>query len=89
MKRKPIDVDELKKAFRINNGKLERIDLRRADNKWKVVENKKNHNSGYCHVGFNGRMISYHVIIWILSTGEDIPQGMEIDHINGMISFYH
>ena len=82
-KRNPIDVEELKKTFRIRNGKLERIDLRRADNKWKVVENKKNHSTGYCHVGFNGRMISYHVIIWILSTGEDIPQGMEIDHING------
>ena len=38
--RKPIDVDELKKTFRINNGKLERIDLRRTDGKWKVVKIK-------------------------------------------------
>jgi hypothetical protein len=83
MKRKPIDVDELKKVFRINNGKLERIDLRRTDGKWKVVDNKKNHTGGYCQVGFNGRMIKYHVIIWILSTGKDIPEGMDIDHING------
>lgn len=82
-KRKPIDVDELKKTFRINNGKLERIDLRRTDGKWKVVDNKKNHNTGYCQVNFNGIMVRYHVIIWILSTGKDIPQGMEIDHING------
>ena len=82
-KRNPIDVDELKKVFRINNGKLERIDLRRTDGKWTVVENKKNHNDGYCHVNFNGENISYHVIIWILSTGKDIPQGLEIDHING------
>ena len=82
-KRKPIDVDELKKTFRINNGKLERIDLRRTDGKWKVVDNKKNHTDGYCRVNFNGRMVSYHVIVWILSTGKDIPQGMEIDHING------
>ena len=82
-KRKPIDVDELKKAFRINNGKLERIDLRRADDKWKVVDNKKNHTEGYCRVNFNGRMVAYHVIVRILSTGEDITQGMEIDHING------
>lgn len=83
MKRKPIDVEELKKTFRINNGKLERIDLRRTDGKWKVIENKKNHNSGYCQVMLNRRMMLYHVIIWILSTGKDIPQGMEIDHING------
>jgi hypothetical protein len=83
MKRKPIDVEELKKTFRIRNGNLERIDLRRTDGKWKVVENKKNHNIGYCQVYFNGRMVKYHVIIWILSTGEDIPQGYELDHING------
>ena len=83
MKRIPIDVDELKKTFRINNGKLERIDLRRTDGKWKVVENKSNDGYGYCRVGFNGILVRYHVIIWILSTGKDIPQGMEIDHING------
>ena len=83
MERIPIDVDELKKTFRIRNGKLERIDLRRTDGKWKVIENKKNHNTGYCQVMLNRRMMLYHVIIWILSTGKDIPQGMEIDHING------
>ena len=86
-KRKPIDVEELRKTFRIRNGNLERIDLRRTDGKWKVVENKSNDGSndghGYCQVWLNGRMILYHVIIWILSTGKDIPQGMEIDHING------
>ena len=81
-KRKPIDVDELKKTFRINNGKLERIDLRRTDGKWKVVDNKDN-NDGYCHVSFNGTRVFYHVIIWILSTGKDIPKGMQIDHKNG------
>ena len=82
-RRKPIDVDELKKTFRINNGKLERIDLRRTDGKWKVVENKSNDGQGYCRVSFNGREVLYHVIVWILSTGKDIPQGMDIDHING------
>ena len=82
-KRKPIDVDELKKTFRINNGNLERIDLRRTDGKWKVVENKSNNGHGYCYVCFNGRRVAYHAIVWILSTGKDIPQGMEIDHING------
>ena len=83
MRRKPIDVEELRKTFRIRNGNLERIDLRRTDGKWKVVENKSNNGYGYCQVWFNGIRILYHVIIWILSTGKDIPQGMEIDHING------
>ena len=82
-KRKPIDVEELKKAFRIRNGKLERIYLRRTYGKWKVVENKSNNGHGYCQVMLNGTKILYHVIIWILSTDKDIPQGMEIDHING------
>ena len=73
----------MKKTFRINNGKLERIDLRRTDGKWTVVENKSNDGKGYCRVYFNGRMVFYHVIIWILSTGKDIPEGMQIDHKNG------
>ena len=83
MKRIPINVDELKKVFRIRNGKLERIDLRRTDGKWKVIENKSNDGHGYCRVGFNGILVRYHVIVWILSTGKDIPEGMQIDHKNG------
>jgi len=83
MKRKPINVDELKKVFRIRNGNLERIDYHHNHGKWTVVDNKKNNSGGYCQVRFNGTRVLYHVIIWILSTGKDIPHGMEIDHING------
>jgi hypothetical protein len=83
IERKPIDVDELKKVFRIKNGNLERLNYNYPNGKWTVVKNWGNQHDGYCHVGFNGRMIGYHSIIWVLSTGEDIPQGMEIDHING------
>ena len=82
-KRKPIDVEELKKVFRIRNGNLERINYLYPNGKWTVVNNKKNHSDGYCQVGFNGTKVLYHVIIWILSTGKDIPKGMQIDHING------
>ena len=82
-KRKPIDVEELKKVFRIRNGNLERINYHYTNGKWAVVNNKKNHTGGYCQVRFNVRMVLYHVIVWILSTGKDIPQGMDIDHING------
>ena len=83
MKRIPIDVDELKKVFRIRNGNLERINYHYPNGKWTVVENKSNDGHGYCRVYFNGRMVRYHVIIWILSTGKDIPEGMQIDHKNG------
>ena len=82
-KRKPIDVEELKKVFRIRNGKLERIDLRRTDGKWKVVDNKNNNSYGYCQVNFNGRRIYYHSIVWMLYNKKDIPANLEIDHING------
>jgi hypothetical protein len=81
--RKPIDVDEVKKTFRIRNGNLERLNYRYPNGKWTVVKNWGNNGGGYCQVGFNGTMIYYHNIIWILSTGKDIPQGLEIDHING------
>ena len=82
-KRKPIDVDELKKVFRIRNGNLERLNYHYPNGKWTVVENKNNTGNGYCQVGFNGRVVQYHNIVWVLSTGNDIPQGMDIDHING------
>jgi hypothetical protein len=82
-KRTPIDVEELKKVVRIRDGNLERLNYHYPNGKWTVVENKKNHNKGYCQVWLNGTNILYHVIIWILSTGKDIPQGYELDHING------
>ncbi len=82
-KRKPVNVEELKKTFRIRNGNLERLNYHYPNGKWKVVENKINDGQGYCHVNFNGTMVFYHTIIWILSTGNDIPEGMQIDHING------
>ena len=81
--RKTIDVDELSKTFRIRNGNLERVDLRRKDKKWEQVKLLANIKAGYCQVGFNGMMVYYHTVIWILSTGKDIPQGIYIDHING------
>ena len=83
MKRKPIDVDELKKVFRIRNGNLERLNYNYPNGKWTVVENKKNTPHGYCQVNFNGTNIRYHNIIWVLSTGKDIPSGLVVDHING------
>ena len=82
-KRRPIDIDELRKVFRLRDGKLERVDLRRKDNKWKQVKLWVNATNGYCQVQFNGRVVYYHTIIWILSTSKDIPEGMGIDHING------
>lgn len=80
MKRKPIDVEELKKVFRINKyGKLERLYY----GKWKEISVVSNHNHGYCRVHFIDRALWYHVVLWILYTGKDVPSNMVIDHING------
>ena len=81
--RKNVDVDKLKEVFRLKNSNLERINYRYPNGKWTVVESKNNTNNGYCFVSFNKGVIQYHVIVWVLTTGEDIPKGMEIDHING------
>src|SRR5574344_1544156 len=84
MKRKPIDVEELKKVFRINDkGKLERLDLYHSGKGWVIVKNNSNSGHGYCRVRLNSMMVCYHTIVWILTTGEDIPEDMVIDHING------
>lgn len=81
--RKEIDIDALRKVFRLKDGNLERLNLKFKGGKWTVVENKDNNSKGYCQVEFNGRVVFYHAIVWILVTGEDIPEGVQIDHING------
>jgi hypothetical protein len=81
MKRKPIDVEELKKVFRLKDGTLERL-RSYPSTKWVLVKNNGT-NNGYCQVRFNSMRIYYHTIVWVLTTGEDIPEGMQIDHING------
>ncbi len=84
MKRKPINVDELKKTFRLRDGKLERShSWKHQDDTWKQVKLWANAANGYCQVGFNNIPSNYHIIVWILSTGKDIPEGYDIDHING------
>lgn len=81
--RKPIDVEELKKTFRIRDGNLERFhDWKTKDSTWKPIKLCVN-SDGYCLVRFNDKLVRYHVIIWILSTGKNIPPGLVIDHING------
>ena len=81
--RKPIDVRKLLSTFRIRDGNLERYhEWKTKDSTWKPVKIKAN-SLGYCQVRFNNVLIFHHVIIWILSTGKDIPSNLQIDHING------
>ncbi len=80
--RQKINVEELKKVFRLKDGNLERFDSYHSSKGWGIVKNKGNAYDGYCQVRFNSMRIYYHTIVWLLSTGEDIPEGVQIDHIN-------
>lgn len=55
---------------------------------WVKVECKANHNKGYCQVGFKGRMVLYHTIIWILTFG-DIQEGLVILHKDSHSKLYN
>ena len=82
-KRKVFDIEELRKVFRIVNGKLEKLDRRMGTPTWKEVENKANQGKGYCRVWFSGSFCKYHALLWTLYYNENIPEGLCIDHING------
>ncbi|MBC8556064.1 MAG: HNH endonuclease [Candidatus Brocadiales bacterium] len=83
--RKILDIDDLRKTFRIIDGKIERFDHRFGKNnqQWKKVINKANTRAGYCQVAINRSNYMYHYLLWILYYNENIPKGLEIDHING------
>lgn len=67
--------------------------------RWKVSRGGKHpgdiaghrHHSGYYDVRVNDKLYQLHRIIWILVTGENIPEGMEVDHEDGDLSnnFFH
>lgn len=40
-------------------------------------------SAGYRNVKLMGRLYQAHRLLWVLRTGNDIPAGMEIDHVDG------
>ena len=81
MKAKPIYREELEKVFRYDadSNVLER---KLKSGRCRVVNSSvANHNNGYVHVGFNGRTILVHRIIYTLIEGK-IPDNKHIDHID-------
>jgi len=84
MKRKIYNKEELSTVFRINAAcELERLDCRYKEETWSVVKCKCNTNNGYCDVGFQGSIIKYHAIIWVLTNGTIEDENAELDHIDG------
>jgi len=88
MKRNIYTREELQEVFRINSeGLLERLCLQTNQSgkkgEWKVVECKANTTKGYCDVRFQGTMIKYHVILYVLHHGTIEDASAVIDHKNG------
>ena len=78
-------MSELQETFEIVDGELWRKEFVRSDGRKyprRLVKNVANNGDGYCRVQFKDRMVTYHRIVWTLLNG-DIPEGMEIDHIDG------
>jgi len=79
---KDVDINEILRTFRINNGVLERLHTYKYKAEWKEVKNVNNCKMGYRQVGFNYKTMYYHHIVWILYNKKLVPEGLEIDHIN-------
>ena len=77
--------EELQEVFEYIDEKLWRksfVDTLGHRRPRKLVENRSNSCDGYCQVKFKGRMVRYHVVVFVLLKG-DIPAGYVIDHIDG------
>ena len=88
MRAKPIDLQELKKVFRLNeNGTIERYRVVHHGGGllkkpyWREVKGSKRGN--YLGVKWNGSMYPYHSILWVLQHGEELSADLKIDHNDG------
>ena len=77
---------DLQEVFEFVNGELWRKECVRSSDGLKyprkMIKNVANTSGGYCLVWFKDKALKYHRIIWTLLNG-DIPEGMQIDHIDG------
>lgn len=90
MKAKKINVEYVLDNFRLVDNVIERYSMKTKC--WqKVVATPA--KDGYCSVCIGGvncgvtlGSCMYHRLVWVLVYKEDIPEGMQIDHINGIRS---
>ena len=75
--------EDIKNTFRIEDGDLYRLNKYRKPYTFTKVEMNPNHIAGYTHIRFGRDNILAHRVVWVIHNKEDIPPGMEIDHING------
>lgn len=80
-KYRSIDIADLRKSFRIVNGRLEKY-YKRVD-MWKVAPCNIT-KAGYRYTTYNGKPWRYCRLLYVLYTGQDILKGLQIDHINGV-----
>lgn len=70
-------------SFDENSGKFQRITTINNKSKKGEILNGCLSDSGYLLIGVDGKSYRYHRLIWIWVYG-DIPDGFQIDHINGI-----
>ena len=73
--------DCIKDVFKLEDGKLFRF--HGTKKLWTEVKNRVNHSEGYCLVGFKGKTVLYHRVVYCLHHKQDIDVKLTIDHING------
>lgn len=90
MRAKRIDVEYVLNNFRVIDGGMERFN--HMLQKWTPVPQTPA-KDGYCPVSVGGAACGvpkgsyqYHRLLWVLVHKEDIAEGMQIDHINGIRS---
>jgi hypothetical protein len=80
-KARTIDIDDLKQKFRIVDNQLEKYYA--STDRWKVTPFSIS-KRGYKLVTYNAKQWRYSRLIYALYTNKDIPEDMQIDHINGI-----
>jgi hypothetical protein len=68
------------KVFRLHDGILERLS---ESGQWCKVVYSNNIKSRYTRIRFNEKIEYLHRVLWVLYHEDDIPEDMQIDHING------
>jgi hypothetical protein len=89
---KEIKYEEISKVFKYEDGRLYRLGLKFSnfEGQWREVNvSKENTGSGYVAVGFGGKLLKAHRVIYSLFNKIDLPTDMQIDHYNGDRSDNH
>lgn len=58
-----------------------KVDVRGLDECWPWLASKQSKGYGSFHVARDRRMVGAHVLSWVLFNHQDVPEGLELDHL--------